>query len=136
MTGADLIAEARKLVGLPWVHSGRNQHGVDCAGLILLPAWRCGLTTFVPKNYSPGEGGPYLAECLQQECVEVEEMMEPGDIALFQLRPGRHHLAYLTGSGTMVGANTKVGVCESRVDDRWQERYLAVYRWRALCDDE
>lgn len=135
MTGSALIAEARTLIGIPYRHCGREPYGVDCAGLILLPAWRCGLTSFAPKSYSPGGDSDYLLDCLAEECVEVEEMMEPGDIGLFRLRPGRHHLAYLTGSGQIIQCSTRVGVCESRIDDRWQERCVGVWRWKALAGD-
>lgn len=135
MTGTDLIAEARALVGLPWIHCGRNEHGVDCAGLLLLPAYRLGLTTFQTPAYSPGGEEEYLLDCLAQECVPVEEAMQPGDIALFRVRKRLQHLAYLTGDGRMIHANEKVGVCESFVDDRWQERIAGVYRWKGLVNE-
>lgn len=80
MTGADLIAEARTLIGTSFGHMGRTEHSLDCAGLILLPAWRCQLTTFAPKNYSPGGGNDQVLECLESECIEVEEEMRPGEI--------------------------------------------------------
>jgi hypothetical protein len=32
----DVIAEARKWIGTRWVHQGRSQMGVDCAGLVVL----------------------------------------------------------------------------------------------------
>lgn len=134
MTGIALIVEARTLVGVPWFHAGRSwEHGVDCAGLILLPAWRCGVTSFVPSNYSPGEGSEVLLPALAEECVAVEEAMQPGDIALFEVRRGRYHLAYLTGAGTMLHCNSKAGVRESRIDDRWQESCRGVWRWKGLA---
>lgn len=133
MTGADLITEARTLVGAPFYHAGRSaETGLDCAGLILVPAYRLGLTQFQSPNYSPGEGGEILLPALVEECVHVEEAMQPGDIALFEVRKGRYHLAYLTGAGTMLHARERVGVVESRIDDRWQERCRGVWRWKGL----
>lgn len=36
VTGADIVAEARKLIGTPYKHQGRNEIGLDCIGLPLL----------------------------------------------------------------------------------------------------
>lgn len=137
MTGADLITEARKLIGCAFFHAGRRaETGLDCTGVILVPAQKLGLTTFEPATYSPGGDGEYLAECLQQECVKVEEEMQPGDIALFRIRNRLQHLAYLTGEGTMIHANQKAGVRESFIDERWQEQIAGVYRWKGLADGD
>jgi cell wall-associated NlpC family hydrolase len=135
VTGAVLIAEARKLVGSAFFHMGRDPAtGLDCTGVILMPAQKLGLTRFEPVTYSPGGDGEYLAECLELECVLVEEAMQPGDIALFRIRDRLQHLAYLTGEGTMIHASEKAGVRESVIDERWQERIAGVYRWKALAD--
>jgi cell wall-associated NlpC family hydrolase len=121
VTGAVLIAEARKLVGSAFFHMGRDPAtGLDCTGVILVPAQKL--------------DGEYLAECLELECVLVEEAMQPGDIALFRIRDRLQHLAYLTGEGTMIHASEKAGVRESVIDERWQERIAGVYRWKALAD--
>ena len=134
MTGDDLVREARLLVGAPFYHAGRDPErgGVDCCGVILVPAYRLGLTTFAPRTYSPGGEEEYMLECLQSECVRVEEGMQPGDIALFKIRKRLQHLAYLTGDGRMIHAREGVGVCDSFIDERWQERIAGVYRWKGL----
>lgn len=133
MTGLDLIAEARTLVGAPWFHMGRSgETGCDCIGVILVPAQRLGLTRFEPRTYSPGGDGDYLEECVEQECVRLEEGMQPGDIALFRIRRRLQHLAYLVGDGRMIHAREGVGVCDSFIDDRWQTRISGVYRWKGL----
>lgn len=134
-TGTDLIAEARKLVGCSFYHMGRGPHCYDCIGLILAPAYRLGITRFQPATYSPGGDTEYLMECLQSQCVPVEAGMQPGDIAAFRIRRQVQHLAYLTGTGSMLHARERIGCVESFIDDRWQERIAGVWRWRALTDE-
>jgi len=62
--------------------------------------------------------------------------MQPGDIAQFEVRKGRNHLGYLVGDGSMVHCNQKAGVVQSRIDDKWAERLLAVWRWNGLWEQE
>jgi cell wall-associated NlpC family hydrolase len=134
MTGLDLIAEARTLIGLPFVHCGRNEHGVDCVGVILVPAQRLGLTTFEPATYSPGGHGEYLKECVEENCELVEGLAQPGDILLFRIRKRLQHLAYLTAGLTMIHAREQIGVVESFIDQRWTDRIAGVYRWKGLTE--
>jgi cell wall-associated NlpC family hydrolase len=147
MTGLDLIAEARKLVGAPFFHGGRNpETGLDCCGVILVPARKLGLTEFEPLTYSPGGEVGYLLGCLARECIRVDltaglaiyqqpddPAIQPGDIGLFAVRNRLQHLAYLTGLQTMIHANEKAGVRESVIDDAWQERLVSVWRWKGLA---
>lgn len=42
VSGRDIVREARKLIGVPYRHQGRNERGLDCVGLPLLAAHRAG----------------------------------------------------------------------------------------------
>lgn len=43
ITRKDFYEEARKWVGTPWKHQGRNKAGIDCGGLLILTAQGLGL---------------------------------------------------------------------------------------------
>lgn len=52
VTPADVVAEARRCIGIPYRHQGRNEHALDCVGLIILVARRLDLITApITKNY-------------------------------------------------------------------------------------
>lgn len=38
VTRKDFYEEARKWVGIPWKHQGRNRAGIDCGGLLIMTA--------------------------------------------------------------------------------------------------
>jgi len=38
-----IVDTARDFIGLPWRHQGRTQHGLDCAGLLILVALKLGI---------------------------------------------------------------------------------------------
>jgi len=43
VTGSDVVAQARKYMGVRWAHQGRSPAGMDCAGLVIRVAQDLGL---------------------------------------------------------------------------------------------
>lgn len=122
-------------MGSPFVHAGRNEHGYDCAGVILVPAQHLGLTTWKPTNYSPTGFAGYLQQCLPLHCHRLldYEHRHPGDILIIYTRGHPVHLAYLTGENTIIHADLRVGrVLEEPFSDQWQKRVHSAWRWKGL----
>nr|MBA2704814.1 C40 family peptidase [Blastocatellia bacterium] len=119
--------------GSPFFHCGRRADtGVDCIGLILLPAQALGLTTFEPENYSPTGFHSYLLACVD-ECCERVDLCQPGDVLLFAVRGHPSHLAYWTGENTIIHAHQKFDrVIEEPWSEVWSRCLLSIWRWKGL----
>ena len=50
-TREQVVAEARKWLDVPWRHQGRNAHGVDCVGLVVMVCSALGLSTYDDTGY-------------------------------------------------------------------------------------
>jgi cell wall-associated NlpC family hydrolase len=46
-----IVDAALGMVGWPYRHAGRNEYGIDCVGLIILAAHKCGFTNYDTVNY-------------------------------------------------------------------------------------
>jgi cell wall-associated NlpC family hydrolase len=55
--GDRVAAEARKWIGTPWLHQGRNEHGIDCVGLVVVVARALGVSDYDFGNYSRNPDG-------------------------------------------------------------------------------
>lgn len=132
----DIVAEARKLIGLSFVHQGRSGLGVDCVGVAAIPMRVLGLP--VPdlanyNRYSAGEALP-MQLALIGDRIRLSEA-RPGDALTF--RRGRHereeHFAWLVDYWRMLHAwDITVGVVEHEFDERWRKRHVATWRIRGV----
>lgn len=69
--GDAMLAEARKLIGVPWVHMGRTEHGVDCVGVLLISAWRCNIDVPDVRGYGRAPDGFTLSHTLQRHSRQL-----------------------------------------------------------------
>ncbi|MCL2454520.1 MAG: C40 family peptidase [Micrococcales bacterium] len=91
-TAQDLIANARKYLGVPYVWGGSSSSGLDCSGLVIRALGDMGITDFprVARNQqSMGTAVPSLSQA------------QPGDLLFFD--NGRHVGIYL-GDNRMIEA--------------------------------
>lgn len=83
-TRAEIVAEARRWEGVKYKHAGRNEHGLDCAGLIIKIANNCGFTDYDTTNYSRR---PVPQEFIREMRDHLEQIpkgeIKNGDIMLF-----------------------------------------------------
>lgn len=108
---AELIAQARSLVGVPWRHQGRSEFGVDCIGFVSLSMRRAGLDLAAylgirdVTNYSR-RADPELYRRVSMYCQRIAEP-RPGCLIFFQFDGDRapRHFGIFTERDTVIHAN-------------------------------
>jgi len=61
-TPDDVVAYARSWIGTRWVHQGRHEDGIDCAGLLMKTIWNFGLEGEDIKGYRRDPGPQFLKQ--------------------------------------------------------------------------
>lgn len=125
----DAAAAARALVGVPFRLHGRDERGLDCAGLVWLAARRAGAA--LP------DGHDYDALPLLQAVVSrLARILPPappgianGDLAVFSFARRHAHLgivsAPMAGRLGVIHAYAPLGrVVEHGLDARWRRRLV------------
>lgn len=131
-TGEQIVAEARKLLGVRFFHTGRDENGLDCAGLILCCWHRLGLTDWDERRYGAGGDADRLWHGLIHFCDPAEGEPQAGDVLLLAIKGHPIHVALATGEGTMIHALEQPGsVVEVPFDAHWRKRLVSVWRWRS-----
>ncbi len=96
-----MIANAKKLLGVPYLWGGRTVMGIDCSGFVQLCARSAGL--ILPRDASQ-----------QAQCGEVVYFLQetqPGDLAFFGNDEGRiTHVGILFGDEQIIHASGKVRI--------------------------
>ena len=132
-------AEARKYVGVPWRHQGRNPEvGLDCVGIVALYLAHRGIRVRDRKDYGRDPDGSLWAEivrCLGEPVSRRAEDARPGDVVVMDFANGapRHvgivsefqgvpHLIHADNSPTVRK------VVEVPIDRRWARRITGVWR--------
>jgi len=132
VTRERFVAEARKWIGVPWVHQGRNGLGVDCAGLMLVTCWGLGL---IDRSYDVrGYGIVPPDSMLIGECERFgARAREPqfGDVILMRLAKRLLHFGILT-DGKVIHAWGARRVCEVTMPETWRRRIAAAYTVRGV----
>jgi cell wall-associated NlpC family hydrolase len=141
MTGADVVQEARRWVGVPFHWGGSNEHGTDCFGLLLGVARNLGMTDWQPPNYSRQFDDPLLYSFLEHLCfcrgVGRPASIPPiraGMVVQFMAHRRAHHLAIATGppGAALIHTDSTHGVVESGFSDRLFDRLHAVWEFKGL----
>jgi cell wall-associated NlpC family hydrolase len=92
-TGAQIVAEARRFLGIRYLWGGLSVFGFDCSGLVWSAYRSLGMT--IPRDADPQfrHGTPVARAKLQ-----------PGDLLFYGTQQYVHHVAIYAGDGTMVEA--------------------------------
>ncbi|MCX7522384.1 C40 family peptidase [Microbacterium sp. STN6] len=90
-TGADVVADARKYLGVPYVFGGEDASGMDCSGLVQRVYADLGITLprVVPDQAKMGVEVPSLAQA------------QPGDLIVLK---GEDHIVIYAGDGKVIHA--------------------------------
>lgn len=152
MSGAQLVSEARTLLGSPYTLQGRSAAGIDCAGVILVAGKAVGV---FPQDYQPsGYGWTAGGEIVQDEIVKWADLvfsgdmteqdlalLQEGDVGIFEILGEPQHLGIFSlidyGSGGQVlglihATNMAGKVVEHRFDTKWRRRIVQVWRFKWL----
>ena len=91
-TGAQLVAEARRFLGMQYLWAGTSGFGFDCSGFTCLVYQALGVTI-------PRDGAPQF-----EEGVEVARTsLRAGDLVFFRGASGQiHHVGMYVGGGRMI----------------------------------
>lgn len=89
MSAEAFLSAARGFLGLPWVHQGRSERGVDCVGLVILAARAAGLDAPLEATYGRMQDYRQARRYLEQFCDRVGQA-EPGDVVLFKTSQTLH----------------------------------------------
>lgn len=141
---AEVIAEARRWIGTPYVHQASCAGaGTDCLGLVR-GIWRVlyGGEPEAAPAYGAGWGEVGAAETLlgasRRHLVPIaREEMAPGDVLVFRMRRGApaKHMAVLAegdaSGGRMIHAYSGHAVLEGAYAEGWRRRLAASFRFPA-----
>jgi hypothetical protein len=95
LTGAKLVAEAKRFLGLQYLWAGTSGFGFDCSGLT--HAVYAALGTTIPRD-----GGP---QSTRGRKVAARASLRPGDLVFFRAASGQiHHVGMYVGEGRMIHA--------------------------------
>lgn len=124
-----IIEEARKLLGVPFKHQGRNEKcGVDCVGIAVIIAKKLGLKIEDNTSYGVWPNNYQLINEIKKAGLKKVENPKPGDILIFKIKKYPQHLAIMTDKG-ILHAHQAVGkVVEHTFTDKWKKRLVGVYR--------
>ncbi|HEU5138719.1 MAG TPA: peptidoglycan-binding protein [Bacillales bacterium] len=112
---SDIIADAKALIGTPYVWGGDSPSGFDCSGFIHYVFEKNGVnlprTTAAIWDYADPAGAP-----------------ERGDLVFFETyTDGPSHVGIYLGNGKFIEAGSSSGVTITDMDyDYWSSRYLGA----------
>ncbi len=133
----EIVDEAYKYIGVPYVSAGIDKNGVDCSGL-----------TYGVYKEVTGILLPRRVEDLILEGEVVESELLPGDLVFFDTVGGPSHVGIYIGGGEFIHAaseGARVGVTiDSFSTNYYKERYLGARRYiensypliKIIIDDE
>ena len=124
-TGEEIVATARRFVGVPYLWGGMSAHGIDCSGL-------------ASRAYHANGIGLLRDADLQFEdpnAAKVERSeLQPGDLVFFGSAPDKiSHVGLYIADGRFINATTyeTPAVHEDRLDDpHWSAIYQGARRPR------
>jgi cell wall-associated NlpC family hydrolase len=144
-TRAEIVAEARRLVGTPYHHQGRLPGvGIDCAGVLVVIGRGLGFVApdFDINGYARRpDGVSLIAHCeANMERIDVADM-QPGDVPVFRFDADPQHVGiagdYVHGGLSLIHAlGTRDGrgkVLEQRLAADILKRCVAAYRFPGVA---
>ncbi len=138
----EIVATARRWIGVPFCHQGRSRKGVDCLGLLVMIAHENALLfnghgahTHDATTYGHRPDTQLLMAGLCRHLHRIEAAaMQPGDIALMRVDHLPQHLAIISdypehGHVGMIHAYAPARkVVEHRLCEHWRTQLHAAFR--------
>ena len=121
VTGADILEEGEKYIGIRYVHGGESPKGFDCSGL----------TYYVLRNLGFSAPRSVAAQYRMGEAVEKEQL-QPGDLVFFATLGGKTatHVGIYAGEDQFLHApNSRSKVSYGSLESGyWLEHYIGAKR--------
>ncbi len=109
---SEIIAEARRWIGTPYVHGGKSRRGTDCSGMVM-----------VIYEEKAGVRLPRNSARQQEFCAPVRRAdLAPGDLVFFSssVRGKRvSHVGIYTGDDRFIHASSSRGVMVSNLNEKY-----------------
>jgi cell wall-associated NlpC family hydrolase len=139
MRPEDVIRKARAMIGIPFLHQGRDPAlGVDCMGLISVVAISLELAdsgmdrTDYPRFPHP----EILLDGLSQFCdpfsLDSECLPPPGSVVVVNVVGQAIHCGWSSGTGLIHAYSTSGKVVEHLWVSRWANRISSVWMPRRM----
>ena len=141
-TGAEIVAEARRWVGTPWLHQACLRGvGCDCIGLVAGVARAMGMPeaeAWLADARFRGYGRTPKVADLFAACSIYLDRIAPsqlglGDIGLFAIAREPMHFGIISGLAPiyLIHGYTGAGrVVENALAGKWTRRLVGAYRYR------
>lgn len=99
-----IITEARKYVGVPYLWGGTNSDGFDCSGYVQYVLKQCGIS--IPRT---------TEQQVMQGMYISKSQLQPGDLVFLQntYRAGVSHVGIYLGNNQMIHSSSSKGVTVS-----------------------
>ena len=138
MRSDDIINAARGWLNVRWQHQGRTEHGIDCAGLVILVGKDLGLLDY---DFSTYDRLPQQTAFL----YHFEDNMDPvelgaecdGDVLVFRQEQYPCHCGILStkyNKPHLIHAHMpRRRVMEEPYDEKeWKGKFVAAFRYRGV----
>ena len=133
----DVVAEARKWLGVKWQHQGRGRAGIDCAGLVVRVGQDLGLTIADKVGYKRTPEALKFVEHIRQQ-TEFVGQPKPGCIGIFREKYFACHVGIFTerhGQIYLLHSYMPVGkVMEEHFAHQWINSLIEVRKYKGLID--
>lgn len=120
-TGKDIVAAAKKYLGVPYEWGGESATGVDCSGLVYLAYTDSGMDVYRTT-----------AQVLFDQGKETSEL-ELGDLVFFSNTNSTKaitHVGIYCGDNSMIHASSSKGVIITPLSNTyWKPRYMGAKRY-------
>lgn len=140
MTHVRLDIAAKRYIGVPFRHQGRNPSvGIDCVGLLVLSARDCGygsLSDYDGTSYDRNPARGELERRIGRALTPYPELL-PGCVVCMDFFGKVRHVGIISQLddgrlGLIHSYNKPPRVVENGINERWMDFIKSVYRLEAV----
>lgn len=136
-TTDDIVTAARRYLGVPWRHQGRDARGLDCAGLVVVVGRELGLSDYDTTGYGRHALGHAFVDHFRGAMAPVPvPAMQPGDVAVFADSAYPCHCGFVSvrhGAFHLIHAHAlRRQVIEEPYSGEWPLKIKFAFRFRGI----